>query len=330
MADLSTQYLGIPLKNPIIVGSCSLTSSLKDIVELEENGAGAVVLKSIFEEEILLEADYDVKKAKNNSMIYSNLSETMDYVDVHLKEKRLGEYLKLIRDAKKETSIPIIASVNCVTGGEWADFAKKIEEAGADALELNIFTNPGDVKEKTTLNETLKILSKILKKVSLPVTVKLSYCYTNLLEDIIKISGSGIAGLVLFNKNYLPDVDIQNCKITEGQILSTQDDYRIPLRWISMLSGQVGCSLAASTGIQYGNAAIKQILAGADAVQVVSTLYLNGKKHIHQMIGEISDWMDNKGFFTLEQFKGKAAYTEATPSAVYERIQIMKKYGRIG
>ncbi|NJK85804.1 MAG: hypothetical protein HC906_07380 [Bacteroidales bacterium] len=174
MADISVNYLGLTLKNPLIVGSCGLTGSLENIKQMEKNGAAAVVLKSIFEEEILVETENKIKEAKKDSLIYSELSETLDYVDLHTKEENLKNHLKLIRDAKKETLIPIIASINCVTDSEWTDFAVKIQEAGADALELNLFLNPTNTLDKDPEKSAIKIIKKVLKTVSIPVAVKMS------------------------------------------------------------------------------------------------------------------------------------------------------------
>jgi dihydroorotate dehydrogenase (fumarate) len=330
MADLTTKYMGFELKNPIIAGSCSLTSTISDIVELEKNGAAAIVLKSIFEEEILNEAAGSLKDAKENKLIYTQLSETLDYIDVHTKEKRLGEYLALIKEAKRKTLIPIIASINCITDSEWIDFSSKIQEAGADGLELNIYINPIDPGIKDYEKTALKIIKKVLKNVSIPVSAKLSDCFVNLPETIQEISSTGVAGMVLFNRFYTPDIDIYNLNIVPGKMHSCENEYSKSLRWIALLSDVAKCSIAASTGIHDGNTVIKQILAGADAVQIVSTLYLNGKKQINLMLAEVEKWMLDKGYFSIGQFKGLSSYRNASNPSVYERIQFMKYYGRIG
>jgi dihydroorotate dehydrogenase (fumarate) len=330
MTDLTTKYMGLELKNPIIAGSCSLTSNIEDIIQLEQSGAAAIVLKSIFEEEILNEAAINLKEAEKSKLIYSQLSETLDYIDVHTKEKRLSDYLKLIAEAKKKTLIPIIASINCITDSEWIDFATKIQDAGADGLELNIFLNPIDMVNRDYEKTLQKIVKKVLKTVSIPVAVKLSDCFTNLSGIILELSESGIAGLVLFNRFYTPDIDIYNLNIVSGKMHSCENEYVKPLRWIALLSDKIKCSIAASTGIHDGTTVVKQILAGADAVQVVSTLYLNGKKNINVMLTEMEKWMLDKGYFAVKQFKGLASYRNATNPAVYERVQFMKYYGRIG
>jgi len=330
MADLKTKYLGLELKNPIIVGSCSLTESVEDIVQLEQSGAAAIVLKSIFEEEIINEAVHDLKDNDKSKVVYSELLETLEYIGIHADEKQVGEYLKLIQDVKKKTRIPIIASINCINDIGWTHFASKIQDAGADALELNISLNPMDITHIDYKKLIQKIISKVLTSVSIPVSVKLGDCFTNLSDTIIEISKSGIKGLVLFNRLYTHDIDIYNLDIKSGRIHSCETEYTKPLRWISLLSDKINCSIAACTGIHDANTIIKQILAGADAVQIVSTLYLNGKSYINQMLTGIDKWMLDKGYFSISQFKGLASYKKATDPEIYERVQFMKHFGRIG
>ncbi|MFC2138755.1 dihydroorotate dehydrogenase-like protein [Bacteroidota bacterium] len=329
MADLSTTYLGIQLKNPIIIGSCDLTASIDNIVNLEKNGAGAIVLKSIFEEEILLEADDKLKKAKENKLIYSQLSETLDYIDVHLKEKRVGKYLQLIKEAKGKTLIPIIASINCITDSEWTDYAIRIQEAGADALELNISLHPNELEETEFEKTLLKIIMKVSSKVSIPISIKISNSFTNLARTIIELSNTGIAGLVMFNRFYSPDIDITNLTISSENILSSPNEYQNSLRWIGLMSEKVNCNLAASTGIHNGNIIIKQLLAGADAVQLVSAIKINGFEYLTQLIDEIEKWMQEQNFSSIQQFKGKLSYKNAMNPAAYERMQFMKYYSKI-
>ena len=330
MIDLSTNYAGLKLRNPIIVGSCSLTSNIEDIVKLEQYGAGAIVLKSIFEEEILNKANLKTRKKIQKQYFDKKFTGALDYIKSNSNNKRTNDYLQFIQSIKKKTSIPIFASINCLTDKEWITFASKIEEAGADAIELNISLSPMERKEQDHEETINKIINKVLKLVSIPVSVKLGECFTNLSNTILNISKTGISGMVFFNKFYLPDIDIYNLSLVPGRMQSCEYEYVHSLRWIALLSDRVKCSLAASTGIHNGNTIVKQILAGADAVQVVSSLYLNGKKHIIQMLRDIEEWMFEKGIFSVSQFKGKASYANKTDPAVYERIQFMKQYGRIG
>ncbi len=330
MADLTTNYMGITLKNPVIVGSCGLTASTENIKQMEKCGAAAVVLKSIFEEEIIVETTGNLEEAKKNNLIYSEMSETLDYIDLHTKEENLKNYLKLIRDVKKEVLIPVIASINCISDSEWIDFSRKIEEAGADAIELNIFLNSSDNLDKDFEKTATRIIKKVLKTVSIPVSVKLSNCFTHLAQTLIRLSETGISGMVLFNRFFSPDIDIDYFYVMPANKFSAPEEYVKPLRFIALLSDKVKCSLAASTGIHYGNSMIKQLLAGADAVQLVSTLYLNGIDYITVILNDLEKWMFGKRYNSIGQFKGKMSYNNIPNPAVYERMQFMKHYGRIG
>lgn len=327
--DLTTKYLGLTLKNPIIVGSCGLTSSASDIKKLEKQGAAAVVLKSIFEEEILMDVENQLREARENSFIYDQYSETLDYIDLHVRKERLNEYIQLIKATKKDVLIPIIASINCVSSSEWTDFAKQIEEAGADALELNISLNPSDLASRNFEQDMKDIIHKVLGQVTLPVAIKINSSFTHLAQTIMNLSQTGVSGLVLFNRAYTPDIDINTLEAVQGRSFSSPGDFVESLRWVALLSDKVNCSLAASTGIHTHEAVIKQILAGADAVQVVSVLYENGIESINELLGGLEKWMQEKGFSSLEKFKSKASSKNLGNPAVFERIQFMKHFSEI-
>ncbi len=331
MADLTTNYLGLTLNNPIIVGSSGLTDSVEKIKELERNGAGAVVLKSLFEEQILLEAEHKLKMAEKNNMMYAEHSETFDYIDLHIKEKELNNYLELIGKAKKEVMIPVIASVNCITSQEWTSFARDIEKAGADALELNIFIMPFNLEKESADIEKVyyEILEKVKQQVSIPVSVKISPYFANLGKVIKNLSDKGADGIVLFNRFASPDIDIEKLKVTHANIYSTPEEIHNSLRWIAILGKRVKCDLAASTGAHDGEAVIKQILAGASVVQVASAIYKNGPDYIIQMKNKLHDWMDSKGFLYIDQFKGRLSREKSENPEVFERIQFMKYFSEI-
>ena len=329
MADLTTNYMGLVLKNPVIIGSSGLTSSVIQIKALEANGAAAVVLKSIFEEEIILDAQHNIDSAENAPMLYTAQSEAFDYLDLHIKEDTVKKYLNLIREAKKEVLIPVIASINCISDYEWTAFARRIEDTGADALELNIFLNPSDNSNLDFEKTYYDIISGVLSKVGIPVSVKLSQYFTRTGQFIKGISKTGIKGLVLFNRFYLPDIDTDQMTLKEAEILSTPAEFHHVLRWIGLMSGNTGCNLAASTGIHDGQAVIKQILAGADAVQIVSAIYKYGPVQISKILSELENWMDQKGFNYINQFKGKLSSRQVKNPASYERMQFMKYFGGI-
>jgi dihydroorotate dehydrogenase (fumarate) len=331
MADLSTKYLGLTLKNPIVIGSSGLTNSVKDIVNLEQNGAGAVVLKSIFEEQIMLEADYRMKKAEEDGLLYTEYSETLDYIDVHIKEKELGSYLELIREVKKKTLIPVIASVNAISGLEWISFAKQIEEAGADALELNIFVMPFNFEKTSEDNEKTyySVLKKVKALLKIPVSVKISPYFANLGSVILNLEKNGADGVVLFNRFSSPDIDINDMKITSADRLSSPIEMSNTLRWIAIMASRVKMSLAASTGIHSGEAVIKQLLAGATVTQVTSAIYKHGPEYISEIINVLSNWMDDKGFNYIDQFRGRLSQAESQNPEVFERMQFMKYFSEI-
>lgn len=329
MKDLTTSYLGLELKNPIIAGSCGLTGTLDGIVSMEQHGAGAVVIKSIFEEEILLEVKERMSEAKKNPMIYSGLSETLDYIDLHIREDRLGDFLQLIQDAKKAVSIPIIASINCLSDEDWTHFTRRMEEAGADALELNIFLNPADFKNQEFDRAYFRIIEKVLKTVKIPVAVKISKYFTRLGLSVKALSETGVSGLVMFNRFYSPDIDIEKMELAAPQMFSSSDEMHETLRWIAIMSERVTCNLAASTGIHTGEDVIKMLLAGATAIQLVSTLYKNGPEQINRILTELNDWMSNQGFNSLEQFRGKISRKYGADPAAFERMQFMKHFSEI-
>jgi len=325
MVDLSTEYLGMKLKNPVIAGSSGLTNSVKSIKELEENGAAAVVLKSIFEEEIAFEYEDVLKEAESKGY---NLDQ-FDYYDYKIKEDNIDKYTTLINESKNNVSIPIIASVNCVYSHEWLAFASQLEKAGADALELNMFFLPSDFERTSEEKEKayFQIIEQVQKAVSLPIALKISYYFSNLGPMIQKLSNTGIAGLVLFNRFFSPDFDIDKFEVKSSNVFSAPSDLSISLRWIAIMSERVNCNLAASTGVHDGEALIKQLLAGANAVQVASTLYTNGKGRIGEMLKTLEDWMAGKGYGSLSDFRGKMSQAKSSNPAAYERAQFMKYFG---
>ncbi len=331
MADLSTKYMGLELRNPVVVASSGLTDSVEDIVKLDQNGAGAVVLKSIFEEQILLEAEHDLKKMKEDSFAYDEYSETLDYIDVHIKEKEVTKYIELIKGAKSKTTIPVIASINAVTALEWTSFAKQIEQAGADAIELNIFVMPFDTDKECNENERVyyDILKKVKEKVSIPVAVKLSPYFSNLGKVLLNLEKEGADALVLFNRFAAPDIDVENIKVTHADIFSTKQEMYNVLRWMGIMSNKLNADLAATTGIHTGEDVVKMLLAGAKVVQVSSTLYKHGIEYLSTMLNDIHNWMDRKGFLYIDQFRGKLAHKADDNNNVYERMQFMRYFSDI-
>ena len=325
MTNLNVKYLGLDLKNPIIAGSSGLTNSIENLKAIEEAGAGAVVLKSIFEEEIYLEFAHEFSKL---GPMDNNL-EFLDYYDYQIKKDNLKRYLTLIKDAKKALSIPVIASINCVTAHEWGFFAKKVEDAGADALELNMFILPTNLSQTSQDNESMyfDIVSRIASKVKVPISLKISSYFSNLGGIIRDLSFSEIKGLVLFNKFYSPDVDIDHQKIVGSDVISHNKDYKLPLRWIGMMANRVNSDLSASTGIHDWQTVVKMLLVGATTVQVVSALYKEGFPAITTMILNLEKWMQDNNYTSIADFRGKLSMDNSTNLAEFERVQFMRNFG---
>ncbi|MFC2114777.1 dihydroorotate dehydrogenase-like protein, partial [Bacteroidota bacterium] len=313
------------LKSPLVVGSSGLTDSVEKIVELEKFGAGAVVLKSLFEEEIIYEMEEGAHQMTGRFFMYP---ETYDYMDEFPEEDSIRKYLRLISESKAAVSIPIIASINCVSAQKWTYFASEIEKAGADAIELNAFILPSDLNRTGEENERVyfEIIEEIKKHTSLPISLKISYYFSNLAQMIQNLSDSGIQGLTLFNRFYSPDFDLENLNVVSSFVLSNPNDLPISLRWIGIVSERVNCDLAASTGVHDGKAMIKQLLAGANAVHVVSALYKNGPAYIEVMLEELQEFMREQEFSTIDEFRGKLSQSRAVDPAAYERVQFMKHF----
>lgn len=333
--DLTTQYLGLELKNPIIVGSSGLTGSVEKVKHAEQCGAGAVVLKSMFEEEVALAYADFMKAARtfaddSQYFDYDGGKHPIEYYDYVIREENLKKYITLIEESKKAVSIPVMASINCFLGSvEWISYARQLEAAGADALELNMFFPPTDFAKNRPEKEEIyfKITGEVTRKLSIPTALKISYYFTDLGPMIQRLSNTGIGGLVLFNRYFSPDIDIDKFEVSNSFVFSTPSDLAMSLRWIAIMSRKVGCDLAASTGIHDGDAVIKQLLAGAAAVQVASCLYKNGVDYLATMLERLQHWMSRKGFSHIGAFKGRMSQEKSADPSVYERVQFMKYYG---
>lgn len=328
MRDLSTKYLGLELKNPVIVGSCGLTNSVEKIRELAENNAGAVVLKSLFEEQI------ESELASNLQSYHGDYPDAFDYIRNYTRGNAVEDYLMLITDAKKAVDIPIIASVNCVSGSEWVSFAESVEKAGADALELNVSVLPSDPKKKSEETEKIyfEILHKVSSRISIPIALKMSRYSAGLANLVTRLAWStdhNIAGFVLFNRYYRPDININTMQVSKAEVFSTPAEIAESLRWIGLLSSSVKKDFAASTGVHDSEAVIKQLLAGATAVQVVSTIYKNGPARITEILEGLEKWMAEKSFASVSDFRGRLSYNNAENPAAFERIQFMKQFAGI-
>lgn len=323
--ELSTKYLGLSLKNPIVVASCGLTKSLDQIKKCEEANAGAVVMKSLFEEQIR-----EASSGLDESLAMH--TEALDYIRAEL-DMQLGprDYLETITRAKKSVSIPVIASVNCYTAKWWPSYAKQIESAGADALELNIYVLPYHFETSgyNIEDNYIEILQAVKAQINIPVALKLSPYFTSFGNLAEKLDNQGADGLVLFNRFIQPDININ---AMSSSIKASFDDpigYSHALRWIALLSDKLKLDLAASGNIRNAEQVIKQLLAGATVVQIASILYKEGLGVIQKMIDGLQDWMKAKQFGSIDDFRGKLNHQNDPQSDSFIRAQYIKKISGI-
>ena len=323
MADLSTEYMGFSLRNPLVVASSSLTKSADGVRKCADAGAGAVVLKSLFEEQIAAEAE----AMEEHLWLYGH-TEAFEYVSKMAMPLGPRGYLKLIEEAKAAVSIPVIASLNCISPRWWTDFAKQIEAAGADGLELNISVMPSDPARTATDIEKIyiDIVDSLKGGVGIPIAVKIGPYFTSVARMAGEFSERGVSALVLFNRFYQIDIDIDKIDLVPGIRFSSPDEISLPLRWIALLSGSVGCDLAASTGVHDGAGFVKQLLAGATVVQVCSALYENGIEHIGRIIEDAETWMKEHDFEKVGDFRGKLSRQVTERPELYERLQYIKLF----
>ena len=308
MATLETTFAGLKLKNPIIISSSGLTDSAAKNQKLYEAGAGAIVLKSLFEEQIMMEADW-----LGDPNMYP---EGSDYLVGYIREHKLGEYLNLIKETKKVCDIPVIASINCYQDADWIEFARKIEEAGADALEVNILALQTDIQYAYGSFEQrhIDILSHIRKTVNIPVIIDQLYA-------------NGAAAVVMFNRFYQPDIDIEKMAQSAGSVFSTDADLSKSLRWIGIASAAVSkLDYAASGGIHAPEGVVKAILAGASAVEICSALYQNSYAIIEEYVRFLNAWMERKGMENISQFKGMLNVSDLNGINTFERTQFLKYF----
>jgi len=324
MIDLNTRYLGLTLRNPLVASASPLSHELDSIRRLEDAGASAVVLYSLFEEQLrreTLELDYYLSSGTES------FPESLSYFPIQ-SEFKLGpeEYLEHIRKAKAAVKIPIIASLNGSSVGGWIQYATQIEEAGADALECNIYwlvTDPNVTSEQVE-RQYLDILQAVKSAVHIPVAVKLSPFFSNFANMAKRLDDAGADGLVLFNRFYQPDIDLENLELTPNVLLSTPQAMRLPLTWIGILHGRIQASLAATGGIHEAEDVIKLLLVGADVTMLCSTLLRNGIDHLRTMESGVRDWMEAHEYESVRQMRGSMSQMRCQDPSAFERAQYMR------
>ncbi len=323
MIKLNTTIYGIPISSPVVVGSSGLSSKPETILEMKKAGAGALILKSIFEEEILIEHELLMKNRGRFDEDY----EFLDYFDYQIKQDRLKEYIDQIRMSKSLAGIPVIASINCISMGEWTPFAKEIEKAGADGIELNILPLPVDIA-KSSLEyekEYTKIIQTVKNAVRIPVGVKIGQHFTGLgasIKSIAELSD----GVTLFNRPFKPDIDIYTKALKPGEILSAENSYLDTLRWIFLMSEKSNYKLHASTGVRSGEILVKMLMAGAKACQVVTGIYKNGPAFIHELNTFLKRWMEENKITELKEIKN-ILKNDSKNGEYFMRSQFLKHFG---
>ena len=322
--DLQTTYCGLKLKSPLVVSASPLSEELSNIKFMEDSGASAVVLYSLFEEQLTMDAHalhyHTTEWSESHAEATSYFPEPDEY--------KLGpeEYLEHIMKAKSIVDMPVIASLNAAHHGSWEDFAIKIEEAGADALELNIYYIPNDFNLSGDQVEQnyLDILKAVKKKINIPVVLKLSPYFSNLVHMAKKLDVAGVDGLVLFNRFYQPDIDLQTLEVKSDIVLSKSYDIRMPMRWIAILKGRINASLAATTGIHTGYDVLKLLMTGADACMLNSILIKKGIKELRNVQKQMLEWMEFNEYESVEQLKGSMSQMNTPNPEAFERAQYMK------
>ncbi|MBN1767939.1 MAG: dihydroorotate dehydrogenase-like protein [Prolixibacteraceae bacterium] len=334
MANLSTSYMGISLKNPLVLGASSMVTDIQQIQKAEKAGVAAVVFKSLFEEQLQLESlqmDEDLHE-------YDNRNAEMERIFPEIEHAGPKEHLLAVRKLKESVSIPLIASINAIYEPTWVEYAQMLAENGVDGLELNFYRVPiaTDAGAKSIEEHQLKVLKQVKEAVDIPVSVKLSTFYTNPLNFIAKLDKAGADAVVVFNRFFQPDINIEDESFDFPWDLTRDGDYQVTLRYVGLLYSKLKGSLVANRGIKTSDEVLKMILAGADAAQLVSTFYKNGVGYAETILKEIEAWMDKKGYKTLDDFKGKLSKENINDEFVYKRAQyidilrnsdqILKKY----
>jgi dihydroorotate dehydrogenase (fumarate) len=321
---LTSSYLGLALKNPIVVSSCPLSHTVESIRRLEDAGASAVVMYSLFEEQITFDSfyvDYYLRSGANSS------AESLSYLpEMENYNVWPDEYLNLIRRAKEAVDIPIIGSLNGVSPGGWTDYAGLIEEAGADALELNVYYLPTNIEltGQQVENTYLDMLRQVRASVSIPIAMKLSPFFSAIANMAHRLVESGASGLVLFNRFYQPDLNLETLEVAPRLVLSDSNALRLPLRWVAILYGRVFADLAITSGVHTSEDVLKGLMAGAKVTMMASELLQHGVRRIKEILDEIEIWMDEREYASIAQMIGSLSQQNCAEPAAFERANYLK------
>jgi dihydroorotate dehydrogenase (fumarate) len=322
--DLTTTYLGLKLKNPLVVSACPLTGELDGLRRVEAAGAAAVVMPSLFEEQI----EHDSEElAKVHEFHTDSFAESLTYFpEPEDYRSEPDEYLETLAGAKRSLTIPVIASLNGESKGGWVSYAKRMQDAGADALELNIYFVAGDLEMtgRDVESRYLDLVASVKQSISIPLAVKVGPYFSSMGNMAVRLSEAGADGLVLFNRFYQPDIDLETLETHSKLHLSSADELLLPLRWIAMLHGRANASLAATSGIHDAAGLLKALLAGADVGMVASVLYQKGVQSISAILAEMQNWMEEKEYDSVEQLKGSMSRENCPDPSAFQRGNYMK------
>lgn len=324
MVDISTTYMGIPLKSPLVVAASTI-SSMTDRIELAEKmGAGALVIRSLFEEQIL----YDQQRLGDFLAVEGRVAESTAPPFATTTPKGAEEHLMWIEHAREKVNMPLIASLNAVSAGSWVPYARLLEQTGVNGLELNVFSLATDPQKRGAEieQELYQIVEQVKAEVSIPVAVKLSPSYTSVMNVATELDRRGVAALVLFNRFLQPTIEVETESLFNEMTYSQPDDMKVPLRWTALLYGKVKADLALTTGVHTGQDAVRAILAGASVVQVAATLFKNGIPYLMTMLQDMEQWMVQKGYQSLADFRAKLSQQNCPDPAAFERAHYLKLF----
>ncbi|MBQ9639049.1 MAG: dihydroorotate dehydrogenase-like protein [Bacteroidales bacterium] len=325
--NTQTRYLGLTLKSPIIAGSCGLTADIDNLIQAEQSGAGAVILKSIFEEQII----HDIKRHTKIIASTDHYGDSYDYIAQHVAEDSVDQFFSLINQAKQKLSIPVIGSINCYSFENWLNYAKRFQDAGCDAMELNMAILPYETSLSYDDVDRLfsNIINTLKKSISIPISIKVSNYFTDMAKFMQQLSWIGIDGITIFNKSLNIDIDTDALALKPAPSLSTEGELYTTLRWTAILSKKLRCDLSASTGVHTADDVVKLLLAGATTVQTVSALYKNGMAYLQALNNGLQNWMQRKDYTSIDQFRGQLAIKANEEASMFLRTQFMKYYAEI-
>ncbi|MBQ6955430.1 MAG: dihydroorotate dehydrogenase-like protein [Bacteroidales bacterium] len=325
--DTKTKYLGLDVESPIIAGSCGITNDIDNLVRLQDAGAGAVVVKSVFEEQII----YDIKRNLSMMAPTDSYGMSYEYIAAHVSDDSLGRHFDFIREAKKRLHIPVVGSINCYSFENWMTYTQRFQEAGCDALELNMAILPYETTLSCEDVDRLfsDIINTLRKSVTIPISIKVGHNFTDMANFMQRLSWMGINGITMFNKSLNVDIDTDTMQIKHAPSLSTPEELYETLRWVAILNKKLRCDISASTGVHKPEDVVKLLLAGAGTVQVVSCLYKNGVDYMRTLNDGLRSWMAEKGFDNIQQFAGKLSVKTNEQASLFFRTQFMKHFAQI-